>query len=74
MTDLLTRLEERQKLPPRWERRAIREAVNVSTQAVGQAVGVTRGTIARWETQDDPSDEHLTKYLQTLDILKGFAR
>ncbi len=49
--------------------RAYREQVGLSQEELGQKVGVTRQTIAAWETGDrDPSLVQLTKIAKQLDM------
>ncbi|MEV6056239.1 helix-turn-helix transcriptional regulator [Streptomyces sp. NPDC052107] len=49
-------------LPPVEERRALREALNVSRVQLAQALGVSPSTVGGWESGRDPSGEVREKY------------
>lgn len=69
--DLESHLAARRALPPPSERRAIRVAARVSLQRLARAVGVTRQTIALWETgRAAPRDAHLDAYLNALRLME----
>lgn len=58
-------------LPSPAMRRAIREAAGASQEDVGQAVGVHRETVSRWERGlRRPRGEQLVSYVELLDRLR----
>ncbi|MFJ4323236.1 helix-turn-helix domain-containing protein [Streptomyces tricolor] len=50
------------ELPPTAQRRALREALDLSRTQVAKALGVSPSTVAGWETGRDPSGEIREKY------------
>jgi DNA-binding XRE family transcriptional regulator len=58
------------RLPDLAERKRIREAAGVSLRRMGEALGVTEGTIWNWENgRDGPSMENAVRYRELLDEL-----
>ncbi|CAL2055893.1 protein of unknown function [Streptomyces murinus] len=49
-------------LPPAEQRRALRQALNLTRTQVAQTLGVSPSTIGGWETGRDPSGETREKY------------
>ncbi|MGW6912090.1 helix-turn-helix domain-containing protein [Streptomyces sp. NPDC054940] len=54
-------------LPPAEQRRALRQALNLSRAQVAQALGVSPSTVGGWEQGRDPSGEIREKYAYFLD-------
>lgn len=67
---LMQQVRDRRDLPPPTVRRAIREAAGVSSQAVAQALGVTRQAVDNWERgRRSPRPPHLSAYAELLRTL-----
>uniref|UniRef100_UPI0021C77892 helix-turn-helix domain-containing protein n=1 Tax=Streptomyces sp. STR69 TaxID=1796942 RepID=UPI0021C77892 len=49
-------------LPPAEQRRALRQALNLSRTQVARALGVSPSTVGGWEQGRDPSGEIREKY------------
>jgi DNA-binding transcriptional regulator YiaG len=59
-------------LPAPPERRALRESAGASLTDVARVVGVTKTTVAGWETGEfDPRGQHLTTYVEVLQIFEA---
>ncbi|MFE1292955.1 helix-turn-helix domain-containing protein [Streptomyces sp. NPDC058751] len=59
---LLAGVKEEVPLPPAGERRALREALNLSRAQLARALGVAPSTVGGWESGRDPSGEVREKY------------
>ncbi|MER5398600.1 helix-turn-helix domain-containing protein [Streptomyces sp. NPDC002599] len=59
---LLAGVKEEVLLPPAGERRALREALNLSRAQLARALGVAASTVGGWESGRDPSGEVREKY------------
>ncbi|MGW1962575.1 helix-turn-helix domain-containing protein [Streptomyces sp. NPDC001935] len=59
---LLAGAKEEVPLPPAGERRALREALNLSRPQLASVLGVAASTIGGWESGRDPSGEVREKY------------
>ncbi|WP_432152988.1 helix-turn-helix domain-containing protein [Streptomyces tricolor] len=59
---LLADARRQAELPPTAQRRALREALDLSRTQVAKALGVSPSTVAGWETGRDPSGEIREKY------------
>lgn len=59
---LLAGVKEEVPLPPAGERRALREALNLSRAQLARALGVAASTVGGWESGRDPSGEVREKY------------
>jgi transcriptional regulator with XRE-family HTH domain len=70
--ELLERIRSRRALPPKSERRRIREAANVSLRDVAVALGVSHTAVAKWEDGATPR-EHRDAYARLLEELKRAA-
>ncbi|MHB8465046.1 MAG: helix-turn-helix domain-containing protein, partial [Acidimicrobiales bacterium] len=57
-------------LPPPAERRAIRERAGLTQQDFGDALGVDRATVCRWEAGRRPERPHLGAYVRLLQRLR----
>ncbi|MEU0598178.1 helix-turn-helix domain-containing protein [Streptomyces sp. NPDC006393] len=58
-------------LPAAGERRALREALNLSRAQVARALGVSPSTVGGWESGRDPSGEVREKYAYFLSGARG---
>ncbi len=65
---LLAGAKKETPLPPAEERRALREALNLSRAQLAHALGVSPSTVGGWESGRDPSGEVRDKYAY---FLKG---
>ena len=71
-TELLHRIEIRRALPPPAERRALRESAGLSVAEVARALGVSRGTLHRWERGHyDPTIENAERYVEVVRLLRA---
>ncbi|MEU1160415.1 helix-turn-helix transcriptional regulator, partial [Streptomyces sp. NPDC005921] len=59
---LLAGARQQPDLPPAGQRRALRQALNLSRTQVAQALGVSPSTVGGWEQGRDPSGEIREKY------------
>jgi transcriptional regulator with XRE-family HTH domain len=72
LDEALTVARARKALPSPAERRRLRVEAGVTQAAIGQALGVSRATVARWESgQRRPGPDHLDQYL---DVLSRFRK
>lgn len=71
VVDLRELVQARKALPEPRLRRAIRESAGVSLRQVASHVGVTGSAVHLWEKGCEPSSEHLPRYVEALEILKG---
>jgi DNA-binding transcriptional regulator YiaG len=61
--ELLAQVRSKQKLPPKKERRRIRERADVSIRELAAAIGVSHMAIVRWEAGSTPADpDHVVAY------------
>lgn len=69
--DLRTMVRQARRLPPPEMAKAIRRAAGVSQEAIANEIGVSRQTIAFWESgARRPSTSHLSAYLRALNMLE----
>ena len=62
------------RLPPPYERRAIRKRAGASLEDVAAALGVQKMTVSRWERGTrEPWPKHLTAYICLLEALAAIA-
>jgi DNA-binding transcriptional regulator YiaG len=62
----------RRSLPSPATRRALREEAGIPRRRIAEVVGVTVGAVTHWESgARRPSSEHLRRYLEVLDALRG---
>ncbi|MFB7248339.1 transcriptional regulator [Streptomyces populi] len=64
---LLATVRKEAELPPAEERRALREALNLSRAQVARALGVSPSTVGGWETGRDPAGDVRDRYAYFLD-------
>lgn len=69
------RLRMHADLPTPAQRRALREASELSQQELADIVGVSRAAVSHWETgaRNMPRGEHLERYVEALRALAGVA-
>jgi DNA-binding XRE family transcriptional regulator len=71
IADLQERVKARQELPPKDERRAIRERAGESKRGVAKAVGCSVQAIIYWEKGTrEPRGKHLPAYVRVLKALQ----
>jgi transcriptional regulator with XRE-family HTH domain len=72
MQDLVRHLEVRRGLPSPEKRRRIRKTAGVSLGLLAGAVGVSRQTLALWESGSvEPRGKNLEAYVAALRTLEG---
>jgi DNA-binding transcriptional regulator YiaG len=71
--ELLERLHTRRQLPPKSERRLIREAANVTLRDVALALGVSHTAVQKWEDGATPREPLKSDYARLLKELKDVA-
>ncbi len=70
LEDLRATLLAAKHLPPPDQRRVIREEAGASQQQVADVLGVSVGTVSRWESGDRcPTPRHIARYRAVLDML-----
>lgn len=75
MSQLMERLRSRPQLPSPAAARAIREAAEISQQALAEELGVHRVTVARWEAgQRRPRGSRRVAYAGLLEQLRRVIR
>ena len=69
--DLRSLARQARRLPSPEMARAIRRAAGVSQEAIANEIGVSRQSVAFWESgARRPSTNHLGVYLRALDVLE----
>lgn len=68
------RIHVHSSLPEPAERRALREAADLTQRELAEAIGVDRTTVAHWESgRHTPNGKLLDAYLEALGALKEVA-